>query len=78
MWPASAALDDGHRLVELDHASASATQGADPAKAIDDDAVTRWTAGATQEPGQALTVDLGATRPVSRLALDTGAITDQR
>ena len=75
VWPSSAALDDGHRLLDLRGATASASEGADPVNAVDDDAVTRWTTGAAQHPGQTLTVDLGATRDVGRVALDTGALT---
>ena len=76
VWPSSAALDDGHRLLDLHGATASASEGADAGRAIDDDAVTRWTTGAAQHPGQTLTVDLHATRDVDRVALDTGALTE--
>jgi glucosylceramidase len=76
VWPSSTALDDGHRLLDLHGATASASEGADAGNAIDDDAVTRWTTGAAQHPGQTLTVDLGTTRQVGRVALDTGAITE--
>jgi glucosylceramidase len=76
VWPSSTALDDGHRLLDLHGATASASEGADAGNAIDDDAVTRWTTGAAQHPGQTLTVDLGTTRDVGRVALDTGAITE--
>jgi glucosylceramidase len=76
VWPSSAAPDDGHRLLDLHGATAAASEGADPGLAVDDDAVTRWTTGAAQHPGQTLTVDLHATRDVSRVALDTGALTE--
>jgi glucosylceramidase len=76
VWPSSATLDDGHRLVDLHGATATASSGANPGNAIDDDAVTRWSTEAAQQPGQTLTVDLGSARDVSRLALDTGAITE--
>jgi glucosylceramidase len=76
VWPAAAVPDDGHRLLDLHGATASASEGADAGNAIDDDAVTRWTTGAAQHPGQTLTVDLGTPRDVGRVALDTGAITE--
>ena len=76
VWPKSKALDDGHRLLDLHGATASASEGADAGRAIDDDAVTRWTTGAAQHAGQTLTVDLHATRDVDRVALDTGALTE--
>jgi glucosylceramidase len=63
-------------LLDLHGATASASEGADAGNAIDDDAVTRWTTGAAQHPGQTLTVDLGTRREVGRVALDTGAITE--
>jgi glucosylceramidase len=76
VWPAGAVPDDGHRLLDLHGATAAASEGADAGRAIDDDAVTRWTTGAAQHPGQTLTVDLGTTRDIGRVALDTGAITE--
>jgi glucosylceramidase len=76
VWPSSAAPDDGHRLLDLHGATASSSEGADAGNAIDDDAVTRWSTGAAQHPGQTLTVDLHATRTVGRVALDTGALTE--
>ena len=45
---------------------------ADPEKAVDDDATTRWTTGAAQQPGQRLQVDLGSSHGVRRVVLDTG------
>jgi glucosylceramidase len=45
------------------------------AAAVDDDATTRWTTGAAQQPGQSLTVDLGYERSFRRVVLDTGADT---
>ena len=66
-------LDGGPRLLAADSMTASATPGdADAAKAVDDDASTRWTTGAAQAPGQTLQVDLGAVRQGSELVLDTG------
>src|SRR3954447_136950 len=70
-WPASRALDDG--LTLLDASRMRATP--DAAAAVDDDATTRWTTGAAQQPGQALTVDLGRLREIRRVVLDTGADT---
>jgi glucosylceramidase len=76
VWPSSAALDDGHRLLDLHGATVVASEGADAGRAVDDDAVTRWTTGAAQHAGQTLTVDLHTTRDVGRVALDTGALTE--
>jgi glucosylceramidase len=72
-WPASPALDNGLRLLPADSMTATATAGAaDAAKAVDDDASTRWTTGAAQQPGQILQVDLGGVAAARRLVLDTG------
>jgi glucosylceramidase len=72
-WPASTALDNGLRLLPADSMTATATAGgADAAKAVDDDASTRWTTGTAQQPGQILQVDLGAVAAARRLVLDTG------
>ena len=72
-WPASSALDNGLRLLPADSMTATATAGgADAAKAVDDDASTRWTTGTAQQPGQILQVDLGAVAAARRLVLDTG------
>ena len=51
-----------------------AAHGATPetANAFDDDATTRWTTGAAQQPGQSLVADLDRARTVDRLVLDTG------
>jgi glucosylceramidase len=62
---AGAALLDNHGM--------RAEPGA--AAAVDDDASTRWSSGAAQQPGQTLTVDLGRTRSFRRVVLDTGADT---
>jgi glucosylceramidase len=74
VWPASGALDNGLRLLPADPMIATATPpgGADAAKAVDDDASTRWTTGAGQQPGQTLQVDLGSVVAARRLVLDTG------
>ena len=40
--------------------------------AMDDDATTRYSTGASQAPGQYLQVDLGRPEPLARLVLDTG------
>jgi len=72
-WPPSRALDSGSRLLPADTMTATATAGgADAAKAIDDDASTRWTTGSAQQPGQTLQVDLGAVGRAGHLVLDTG------
>ena len=68
-WPASRALDDGYTLI-------GATAADDADAAVDDDATTRWTTGAAQQPGQSLQVDLGRSQRVRRVVLDTGADTN--
>jgi glucosylceramidase len=45
------------------------------AHAVDDDASTRYSTGASQTPGQYLQVDLGRAEPLTRFVLDTGAST---
>jgi glucosylceramidase len=65
-WPASGALEDGLTLI-------GATAAGDAANAVDDDATTRWSTGAAQQPGQSLQVDLGRVQRVRRVVLDTGA-----
>ncbi len=46
--------------------------GQDAAKAVDDDASTRWTTGTAQQPGQTLQVALGTVSRARLLVLDTG------
>jgi glucosylceramidase len=46
-----------------------------PANAVDDDAVTRYSTGTAQAPGQYLEVDLGRLHRLVRFVLDTGAST---
>ena len=60
-------IGPGRDLVPA-HGTAPETAGA-----FDDDATTRWTTGAAQQPGQALVADLGRARTVRRVVLDTGA-----
>ena len=64
-----ARLDDGYELLDAERMTAAPAAEA----AVDDDATTRWTTGAAQAPGQSLQVDLGTTRRISRVVLDTGA-----
>lgn len=71
-WPASRALDDGRVLLNAYGTTATASPSGDAKNAVDDDATTRWTTGAGQEPGQYLQVDLGRLQPVRRVVLDTG------
>ena len=71
-WPASRALDDDLELLDADRMSATASSGADPGNTVDDDATTRWTSGAAQQPGQWVQVDLGRSQRVRRVVLDTG------
>jgi glucosylceramidase len=69
-WPAGAAPRDGLSLLDFHGMTAVPPDGA---AAIDDDATTRWTTGAAQQPGQTLTIDLGSAQRVRRVVLDTGA-----
>ena len=75
-WPASRALDNGLRLLPADAMTATATppgpDGQDAAKAVDDDASTRWTTGTAQQPGQTLQVALGTVSRARLLVVDTG------
>jgi glucosylceramidase len=70
-WPASRRLDDGLELLDAERMTATAS-APDAGNAVDDDATTRWTSGAAQAPGQFVQVDLGRTRHVRRVVLDTG------
>jgi glucosylceramidase len=75
-WPANRALSGGPRLLDLTGARATAEPAGDGASSVvDDDASTRWTTGTAQVPGQSVQVDLGRSRPVRRVVLDTGAST---
>ncbi|MFI5893055.1 discoidin domain-containing protein [Actinoplanes sp. NPDC051513] len=57
-------------------ATASVASPADvPANAVDDDASTRFSTGAGQEPGQYLQIDLGKVQRIGRIVFDTGAST---
>ncbi|MCY1142459.1 discoidin domain-containing protein [Actinoplanes sp. Pm04-4] len=53
--------------------TATASPEADAALAVDDDASTRWTTNAAQQPGQFLQADLGRVQGVRRVVFDTGA-----
>jgi glucosylceramidase len=72
------------RAVDPSHWQASAVPSgpADPccagdvaSHAVDDDASTRYSSGASQAPGQYLQVDLGRAERLTRFVLDTGAST---
>ncbi|NUT52567.1 MAG: glucan endo-1,6-beta-glucosidase, partial [Saccharothrix sp.] len=72
-WPRGKGMDDGHRPVPLDRATATAVPaGEHPAAAVDGDASTRWSSGRAQEPGQYVQVDLGRRTAFRRVALDSG------
>ncbi len=71
-WRDSPKLDDGLTLLDSDSMTATASPAGEPHNAVDDDATTRWTTGAAQQPGQFLQVDLGETQTVRRVVLDTG------
>jgi glucosylceramidase len=60
---------DRHQLLDAELMSSTGPE------AVDDDATTRWTTGAAQQPGQSLEVDLGRRQKVSRVVLDTGVDT---
>jgi glucosylceramidase len=81
-WPRSELLRPQGRPLDPAGLTASAEPAGptDPccggdtaAKAVDDDATTRWSTGTGQRAGQYLQIDLGGRTPVSRLVLDTGA-----
>lgn len=73
-WPRSKVLDDGLKLLSIAGATASSSPASpDAALAVDEDATTRWSSGAAQEPGQYLQVDLGSARTFRRVAIDSGA-----
>lgn len=75
-WPRSHTLDDGYALLDAHGMTATASPGTQTAPAaVDDDASTRFTAGAAQQSGQWLQVDLGRERSLRRVVLDTGADT---
>ena len=59
-------IDDGRELVPAHGTTPDTTS------AFDDDATTRWTTGAAQQPGQSLVADLDRARTVNRVVLDTG------
>jgi glucosylceramidase len=61
-----AALRDRYDLLDAEGMTSSGPE------AVDDDATTRWTTGAGQQPGQSLEVDLGRRQTVRRVVLDTG------
>jgi glucosylceramidase len=71
-WPDSGSLESAGRLVAAQSAQSSVAPDS-AANAVDDDATTAWSTGATQEAGQALQVDLGRATNVRRVVLDTGA-----
>jgi glucosylceramidase len=48
-------------------------QGDVAANAVDDDASTRYSTGAAQQPGQYLQIDLGHLQPLRQVVFDTGA-----
>jgi glucosylceramidase len=72
-WPAADSLDDGMTLLDAEVMSATGTPPDGAPAAVDDDATTRWTSAAAQQPGQFLQVDLGRSAAVRRVVLDTGA-----
>jgi glucosylceramidase len=60
------ALHDRYDLLDAEGMTATGPE------AVDDDATTRWTTGAAQQPGQSLEIDLGRRQTVRRIVLDTG------
>jgi glucosylceramidase len=71
-WPDSPALRSARQL-ETPLSAESDTATDTVANAVDDDATTVWSTGATQLAGQSLQVDLQRPRKVRRVVLDTGA-----
>ncbi|MBU2663398.1 discoidin domain-containing protein [Actinoplanes bogorensis] len=53
--------------------SATANPSASASLAVDDDATTRWTTNAGQQPGQYLQVDLGRVQSLRKIVFDAGA-----
>jgi glucosylceramidase len=70
-WPDSRSLRSTGQLVTPQSAVAGVAAGT-AANAVDDDATTTWSTGATQEAGQSLQVDLRRPTQVRRVVLDTG------
>ena len=63
------AFRDRYALLDAERMTATGPE------AVDDDATTRWTTGAAQQPGQSLDVDLGHRQSMRRVVLDTGVDT---
>lgn len=72
VWPPSRLLTDPRTPLDLRRATATATGGEGAGLAVDGDASTRWSSGAAQAPGTALTVDLGRTTAFREVAVDAG------
>jgi glucosylceramidase len=70
-WPDSRSLRSDRQLVTLQSAVASVSPDT-AVNAVDDDATTVWSTGATQQAGQSLEVDLQRATRVRRVVLDTG------
>ena len=70
-WPDSRSLRSARRLV-IPRSAVSDVAADSAANAVDDDATTTWSTGATQQAGQSLQVDLRRATQVRRVVLDTG------
>ena len=84
VWPAAPRPSDHLRAVDPSGWTATGVPSgpADPccsgdvvSHAVDDDASTRYSSGASQTPGQYVQVDLGRTQRLTQVVLDTGAST---
>ncbi|MEY9967121.1 glucosylceramidase [Streptacidiphilus sp. MAP12-16] len=80
VWNGNPSTGHGTGLRQIDPtgwtATASPAGATDaPAKAVDDDASTRYSTGTGQTPGQYLQVDLGKIQRLRQVVLDTGAST---
>ncbi|MDQ1709881.1 MAG: glucosylceramidase, partial [Frankiaceae bacterium] len=74
VWPAAKALSSKLDLVDLTGATATASPtGDNPGAAVDQEALTRWSAGTSQVPGQYFQIDLGREVHIRRVVLDSGA-----
>lgn len=72
IWSAGCDLAGCESRVRNDGWKTTFSGGGDASAAVDGVQTTQWKAGPAQAAGQALTLDLGAAKSFSRLALDAG------
>ncbi len=74
VWPAHSALRNSFDSVDLSHAGAVVwPMGDNPAALVDNDALSRWTTGTGQVPGQYLQINLESKTSIKQIVLDSGA-----